>query len=299
MVVHNLPAFTAGPDPTYSPPESETFPSPDDLGSPCYGDSYPSLSEYTSLDSNSGPCFTRPSEPVDPTNSLNWNAPLPDGFMSPPSAIVCPSATHGLPTSPQFAPMWQTGVPTPLSTSGDFQHGYISPEYTASSAFPPSVPSPLPTPSNHGSPASLSPVVATNPTPSPQDPISKPLPRKRGRPRIHRPASEPSAIGSSTSPAKHARTQCMPHTEVERKYREKLNAELERLRKAVPLLPQSDASSESGGVKPSKSMVLAVAIDYIKELERQRDLAVEEVERLGGKVKFGRVGGWRRGSEDS
>ncbi|EUC50096.1 hypothetical protein COCMIDRAFT_1277 [Bipolaris oryzae ATCC 44560] len=296
MAVHNLPAFTAGPDPTYSPPESDTFPSPDELESPCYGDSYPPLSEYSSLDSNSGPCFTRPSEPVDPSNSLNWNAPLSNGFMSPPSAVVCPPATHGLPTSPQFAPMWQTGVPTPLSTSGDFQHGYISPEYTAS-AFP-SVPSPLPTPSNHGSPASLSPVVATNPTPSPQDPISKPLPRKRGRPRIHRPASEPSATGS-TSPAKHARTQCMPHTEVERKYREKLNAELERLRKAVPLLPQSDASSESGGVKPSKSMVLAVAIDYIKELERQRDLAVEEVERLGGKVKFGRVGGWRRGSEDS
>lgn len=90
----------------------------------------------------------------------------------------------------------------------------------------------------------------------------------------------------------------MPHTEVERKYREKLNAELERLRKAVPMLPQSD-SSESGGVKPSKSMVLAVAIDYIKELERQRDLAVEEVERLGGKVKFGRPGAWRKDIEDA
>ena len=85
----------------------------------------------------------------------------------------------------------------------------------------------------------------------------------------------------------------MPHTEVERKYREKLNAELERLRRAVPKLPQSD-NVDTGAVKPSKSMVLAVAIDYINELERQRDAAVEEVERLGGKMRFGRVG-FRKG----
>jgi hypothetical protein len=55
------------------------------------------------------------------------------------------------------------------------------------------------------------------------------------------------------------------------------------------MLPQSDAA-DMGAVKPSKSMVLAVAIDYIKELERQRDAAVEEVERLGGKMRFGRAG---------
>jgi hypothetical protein len=85
----------------------------------------------------------------------------------------------------------------------------------------------------------------------------------------------------------------MPHTEVERKYREKLNMELERLRRAVPILPQSDAADAA---KPSKSMVLAVAIDYIKELERQRDAAVEEVERLGGKVRAGKI---RMGSRDA
>jgi len=90
----------------------------------------------------------------------------------------------------------------------------------------------------------------------------------------------------------------MPHTEVERKYREKLNAELERLRRAVPMLPQSDAT-DTGAVKPSKSMVLAVAIDYIKELERQRDAAVEEVERLGGKMRFGRAGVRKREDGDA
>lgn len=292
MVVHNKPLFAAAADPTFSPPESDTFPTPDELETTCFGDSYHTLPEYkyasNGLDSNGGPCFSQPGESVD-TTALNWTAPVPNGFISPPSAVIG-AAAHGMTTNPQFS-MWQTGVPTPLSTSAESQNGYIPPDY-GSAGFA-SVPSPLPTPTGHGSPISLSPVT-TNPIPSPEDPNVKPPPRKRGRPRIHRPASE----GSATSPAKAARTQCMPHTEVERKYREKLNAELERLRKAVPMLPQSD-SSESGGVKPSKSMVLAVAIDYIKELERQRDIAVEEVERLGGKVKFGRPGSWRKESDDS
>jgi hypothetical protein len=91
----------------------------------------------------------------------------------------------------------------------------------------------------------------------------------------------------------------MPHTEVERKYREKLNMELERLRRAVPILPQqSDAADVMGAAKPSKSMVLAVAIDYIRELERQRDEAIHEVERLGGKMRFGKIGQCRRGSAE-
>jgi hypothetical protein len=64
------------------------------------------------------------------------------------------------------------------------------------------------------------------------------------------------------------------------------------------MLPQSDASYLSA-VKPSKSVVLAVAIDYIKELERQRDMAVEEVEKLDGKVKFGRHGAWRQDDGDA
>jgi hypothetical protein len=46
-------------------------------------------------------------------------------------------------------------------------------------------------------------------------------------------------------------------------------------------------------------MVLAVAIDYIKELERQRDAAVEEVERLGGKMRFGRTATKKRGDGDA
>lgn len=43
--------------------------------------------------------------------------------------------------------------------------------------------------------------------------------------------------------------------------------------------PQSDAT-DINAMKPSESIVLALAIDQIKELEGQRDAAVEEVERL-------------------
>src|SRR3712207_8387256 len=42
----------------------------------------------------------------------------------------------------------------------------------------------------------------------------------------------------------------LPHNQVERKYREGLNAELERLRRAVPTLPQSDEAGAMGQPKP-------------------------------------------------
>jgi hypothetical protein len=67
---------------------------------------------------------------------------------------------------------------------------------------------------------------------------------------------------------------------VERKYREGLNAELERLRRSVPTLPQR----EEGGVlrqsKPSKAMVLASAIEHIKNVTRERNMYRVENERL-------------------
>jgi hypothetical protein len=62
--------------------------------------------------------------------------------------------------------------------------------------------------------------------------------------------------------------------------------ELERLRKAVPTLPQSEKDDIIGAAKPSKAMVLAAAIDYIKRVEKERDAAVSEVERLGGKFRM-------------
>jgi hypothetical protein len=59
-----------------------------------------------------------------------------------------------------------------------------------------------------------------------------------------------------------------------------LNSELERLRRAVPTLPQRDSSDLAGPPKPSKAIVLASAIDYIKAIKAERDKLLEENERL-------------------
>ncbi|KAH7078889.1 hypothetical protein BKA63DRAFT_591711 [Paraphoma chrysanthemicola] len=120
------------------------------------------------------------------------------------------------------------------------------------------------------------------------DMITLPKPRKRGRPRINRnctsSSSTSSSIDPSTAPSIPRRPACVPHKQVERKYREGLNSEMERLRRAVPTLLQSAESCGIGTAKPSKGMVLAAAIAYILKIERERDEAVEEVERLGGKA---------------
>jgi hypothetical protein len=57
---------------------------------------------------------------------------------------------------------------------------------------------------------------------------------------------------------------------------------MERLRKAVPTLSQSADLCAMGVAKPSKGMVLAAAINYILKIEHERDLAINEIERLGG-----------------
>lgn len=62
----------------------------------------------------------------------------------------------------------------------------------------------------------------------------------------------------------------LPYNQVERKYREGLDMELERLRMAVPTLSQGDCGAAVRAAKPSKAMVLAAAINYIKKIERER-----------------------------
>jgi len=97
--------------------------------------------------------------------------------------------------------------------------------------------------------------------------------RKRGRPKLNRSASE-------TNPSKSAVSQRVPHNQVERKYRQMLNAEMERLRTYVPTLPQHDGTSLAGPPKPSKVTVLAAAVDYIKMLEAETERLTKENERL-------------------
>jgi len=97
--------------------------------------------------------------------------------------------------------------------------------------------------------------------------------RKRGRPRISRRASEASSLKKKVS-------QRVPYNQVERKYRQMLNAEMERLRLKVPTLPQHTDISLAGPPKPSKATVLAAAVDYIKLLEADTKRLSEENEEL-------------------
>jgi hypothetical protein len=120
---------------------------------------------------------------------------------------------------------------------------------------------------------------------------TEPAPRKRRRPRINRDDISASSTLVNTNPISTParRLGRLPHKQIERKYREGLNLEIERLRKAVPTLLQSTDSCVIGAAKPSKGMVLAAAIRYILEIEEQRDSAINEIERLGGTFRVGKL----------
>lgn len=107
---------------------------------------------------------------------------------------------------------------------------------------------------------------------------AKSSPRKHKRPRLRSNPINPERAMVSSS-CSH-RTTRLPHTQVERRYREGLNREFERLRSAVPTLPQSVEADTMGRARPSKGVVLAAAIDYIRQIEDERDAAIGEVTRL-------------------
>ena len=136
------------------------------------------------------------------------------------------------------------------------------------------------------SPSAIKRESPDEPTSVYEEPLPKRSQRKRGRPRLNRTLSDPpsaSSVDSSSSRYRqHQRSSRLPHNQVERKYREGLNLELERLRRAVPTLPQGDEAGLVGQPKPSKAMVLAGAIEYIRKIERERDELLEENLRLGG-----------------
>jgi hypothetical protein len=135
----------------------------------------------------------------------------------------------------------------------------------------PRTPSLCEDPDNHGINTDSQPLTPTEDLSIKYDSseTQPPPKRKRGRPRLVRADSE-SSYGDSTS-RKPRLSKRQPHNEVERKYREGLNAELERLRMAIPTLPQWDSQLLHGPPKPSKATVLASAIDYIHKMELERD----------------------------
>lgn len=118
--------------------------------------------------------------------------------------------------------------------------------------------------------------------------VTKPKP-KRGRPRL--PRNEPHTCDTSEFPCTHIiddslMSRRVPHNQVEQKYRNGLNAELERLREAVAVAPsRAFAHLSSSSAKPSKAMVLASAIDYIKSIEAERDQLADENQVLRGRNK--------------
>ncbi|KAH9875356.1 hypothetical protein J1614_004848 [Plenodomus biglobosus] len=201
----------------------------------------------------------------------------PFGFAYDPSSMESNDSTY-------FSPQTHATSRTP-SLCGD------APQEAYSPTFSPQITKE----ESPGSPASLS-----------EDNTPKRPLRKRGRPRLEHSSAESK---STTPSSKSQRSVRLPHNQVERKYREGLNSELERLRKAVPTLPQSDEGAVMGQPKPSKAMVLSSAIEYIKKIEIERDALREENEKLrqgqgqgsargGGQSRQGSSGQNRNWRED-
>lgn len=262
---------------THYSPDSESYPSPraPDM---YFADSYTYASDYfrgSFFDDNPHSySMTEPLEVVGP-----WDIPSPSTFPGTNSitdSIFAVSDGH-LKTWPNF-------------NSGDLAYGRCA--YDVETTETHHTADSIHTCSSSPSSPAISPQKARQPRlPSPSarprtfiHVKSEPTKRKRGRPRL---PSATTKVSASIVAKKVERPQCIPHTEVERKYREKLNTELERLRRAVPSLLRADSDNVMGGTRISKSAVLAVAIDYIKDLEAQRDSALDEVKRLGGEVRFG------------
>jgi hypothetical protein len=123
--------------------------------------------------------------------------------------------------------------------------------------------------------------------PTGAEPSTKRRRKTQGRPRLNPIATYvPGASNASQ------RTTRVSHTAVERKYREGLTAELERLRRAVLTLVQSHEGSSIGQPKPSKSMVIAATINHIQVIGKERNalqketMRSESLSRATGAVMF-------------
>ncbi|KAF2182562.1 hypothetical protein K469DRAFT_669562 [Zopfia rhizophila CBS 207.26] len=84
----------------------------------------------------------------------------------------------------------------------------------------------------------------------------------------------------------------LPHNQVERKYRESLNTQLDSLRRVVPALQQNQRSCDGADIedlptpsKPSKAVILASATAYIKQMEKDKKNLQEENQLLMKRVK--------------
>jgi hypothetical protein len=102
-----------------------------------------------------------------------------------------------------------------------------------------------------------------------------PAPKRQVKERSQ-PKLDPIVCSVSGAWAEGQCTTRIPHYIVERKYREGLNAQLERLRRVVPTFQSGDGGM-TDQPKPSKSMVIAAAIDHnIEMVTQERDMLQKE-----------------------
>jgi hypothetical protein len=84
----------------------------------------------------------------------------------------------------------------------------------------------------------------------------------------------------------------LPHNQVERKYRESLNTQLDSLKRVVPSLQQNQRACDGADIedlptpsKPSKAVILASATAYIKQMEKDKKGLADENQLLRTRVK--------------
>jgi len=103
------------------------------------------------------------------------------------------------------------------------------------------------------------------------------------------PPKESSQAAEEPKPKSRRR---LPHNQVERKYRESLNTQLESLRRVVPSLQQNQPGCDGADIedlpapsKPSKAVILASATAYIKSMEKDKKSLADENALLRARVK--------------
>jgi hypothetical protein len=86
---------------------------------------------------------------------------------------------------------------------------------------------------------------------------------------------------ASTKPQDRRRKARLPHNLVEQRYRDTLNYEIKRLQMAIPYLAGSqedDCDDDDGDgltrIQPTKAIIIASAVQYIKSIENERDAAL-------------------------
>lgn len=107
-------------------------------------------------------------------------------------------------------------------------------------------------------------------------------------------AEDAKPTNGTTASGRGRKRQRIPHTAVERRYRENLNAHLEKLRQSVPSLAQRGGSTgaKEASVKPSKCEILNGAIEYIANIERENRGLRDEVKMMNARMED--VEKWKR-----